>query len=178
MTEPQPQDLERDAELEAFWADARTRGNTNRLEALVGANPRGSVRPPAWSFAADAATADLMLEQLLDGSRTAVTSLELADDGDAVVPEPGDLAIVLDGEGHPRALVRTVRVVTVRYADVDEATARADGAADVEQWRRDNAAVLASALGPGEEIGDDSLVVVEHLQRVYPARPRRSGGDG
>ena len=54
-----------------------------------------------------------MAEEVLARSRTELSTprAEFAEEDD--LPQVGDLAIVLDGAAHPRALIRTVEVTEV-----------------------------------------------------------------
>ena len=100
-------------EIEVFWQVARVKGRVAVLEPVMGQLRRGTLRPPAFAFSADSAEADRMAEEVLTRSRTELTTprTEFAEEGD--LPQVGDLAIVLDGGGHPRALIRTVEVTQV-----------------------------------------------------------------
>ena len=100
-----------DDAVATFWQVARAHARLQPLPGYFPATPVGAVPPPKWSFGEDAATADAGLQALLDGTGTSLTvprrDLEAA--GEAP-PEVGALGIVLDGAGHPRALVVTERV--------------------------------------------------------------------
>lgn len=97
-------------EIDVFWQVARVKGRVAVLEPVMGQLRRGTLRPPAFAFSADSAEADRMAEEVLTRSRTELTTArtEFAEEGE--LPQVGDLAIVLDGGGHPRALIRTVEV--------------------------------------------------------------------
>lgn len=63
-----------DAELRAFWADARVRGGLNPVEAYIGATAADTVPPPAWSFGSTPEQADRLLQLVLAGRKTATAS--------------------------------------------------------------------------------------------------------
>ncbi|QZN86555.1 ASCH domain-containing protein [Cellulomonas sp. C5510] len=136
------------AEILAFWEVARVRAGVVRLVSVTGPDIHGTLVPPTWSAGEDPAEADRFLARVLDGATTASTTA-LADLEGAGQPLPvrGDLAIVLDGAGHPGALIRTTEVRTAR---LDEAGA--DGV-DVDG---------VGALAP------DAPVVVERFELLYP----------
>ena len=100
-------------EIDVFWQVARVKGRVAVLEPVMGQLRRGTLPPPAFAFSADAAEADQMAEEVLAGTRTELTTPrgEFAEEDE--LPRAGDLAIVLDGAGHPRALIRTVEVTQV-----------------------------------------------------------------
>lgn len=100
-----------DAEVERFWIQARIEGNLNRLEAVIGQNIQNTVPPPVWSTSADPvqATADVT-ELLHTGAGTQLTAASELRAAGQPLAQVGDLGIVLDGTGRPRALVRTAGV--------------------------------------------------------------------
>ncbi|WP_434080440.1 hypothetical protein [Sanguibacter sp. Z1732] len=114
-----------EAAVERFWIQARIEGNLNRLEVVIGQNVQNTVPPPVWSTSPDPATATAEVEELLS-SGTMTQAVPVADLTSAGQPpaQVGDLGIVLDGEGEPRALVRTVTVdVAESHPDVPDAAA-------------------------------------------------------
>jgi uncharacterized protein YhfF len=163
-------------ELAAFWHLARGRAGLGRLAVVVGAGAAASVPPPAWAFGDSPRLADELLALVLDGVKTATTTAlaELVDAGEPL-PEPGDLSIVLDGRGHPRALIRTTAVRVVRFADVDAEHARLEGEDDrtlatwVAEHDRYFRRVLAAA---GRELDADTEMVLEQFEVRYPPRRR------
>lgn len=96
------------------------------------------LRPPAWAFGATSEQADELLGLVLDGAKTATSSsqADYVKEGQEL-PAPGMLGIVLDGSGHPRALVVTTESRVVPFEDVDSDHARDEGEGDgsLEQWR-------------------------------------------
>jgi len=97
-------------EIDVFWQVARIKGRVADLEPVMGQLRSGTLPPPAFAFSTDPGEADRMAEEVLDGSCTELSTPrgEFADEED--LPKVGDLAIVLDGGAHPRALIRTVDV--------------------------------------------------------------------
>ncbi|HIZ34531.1 MAG TPA: hypothetical protein H9815_02045 [Candidatus Ruania gallistercoris] len=102
-------------EIDVFWQVARVKGRVGMagLEPVVGQLRRSTLPPPAFAFSADAGEADRFAEEVLAGTRNELTTPrgEFAEEDE--LPRVGDLAIVLDGEAHPRALIRTVEVEQV-----------------------------------------------------------------
>ena len=93
---------------------------------------------------------------------------------DVALPEPGLLSIVLDGHERPRALIRTTHVDVVRFGDVDEDHARREGEGTLEEWRSAHRAHFAGSAAPGEQVTDDTMVVLERFVVVVPASARRA----
>ncbi|MGJ7441612.1 ASCH domain-containing protein [Aquipuribacter sp. MA13-6] len=132
------------------------------------------VPPPAWAFGGTPEQADELLALVLDGTKTATAGAHWAYEVEGQeMPRPGELSIVLDGAGHPRALVRTTAVDVVPFSEVGEGHARAEGEGDrsLAHWRESHERVFTAELvEAGREFSDDMLVVCEVLQLLYPRR--------
>jgi uncharacterized protein YhfF len=118
------------------------------VPSYFGPTPLEVVRPPAWAFGTTAEEADGFLRDVASGRTTAIAgSLRdyRADDG--VVPETGEMGIVVDGRGTPAALVVVTEALTVPYAEVDAATTVVEG----------------SGFAP------DTAMVVQRLRVLYSA---------
>ena len=113
--------------IEKFWQQCR--------EAIAGL-PADA--PEAWAFGATPAHADELLALVLDGTKTATaSSLWDHEHTGEPIPEVGWLNIILDGRGHPRALLQTVAVTVVPFDQVSESHASAEGEGDrtLATWR-------------------------------------------
>ncbi|ROP43806.1 ASCH domain-containing protein [Pseudokineococcus lusitanus] len=168
-------DGSRDSEIVRFWELARGRAGLGRLSVVTGAGAATVVPPPAWSFGDKPEQADELLELVLTGVKTATASAhwEYEAEGEEL-PRPGDLSIVLDGAGHPRALVRTTSVEVVPFREVTAEHAYAEGEGDrsLEHWRAVHEGFFGAGLAlVGEQFRADMPVVCEGLQLVHP-RPR------
>ena len=118
-------------EIVAFWELARKSLGLGQLLGVVGLSPEEDVAPPAWAFGDSPQFADEVLALVLAGTKTAMSSGAWEyESGDGMVPQEGDLSIILDGRGHPRALVRTTAVQTLPFAEVDAEFARLEGEDD------------------------------------------------
>lgn len=169
--------------VELFWQEASKATGLTRLDVVIGSNPEALVQPPAWQFGSTAQEATELVELVLSGAKTATASvLSEYEDQDEPLPEVGELGIVCDGAGNPRALVRTDAVATVPFDEVDELHAAAEGEGDLslDFWRRAHVRYLPGHAGrdidqPWPEDtpwpGDD--MVLERISCVHP-RPRRS----
>jgi uncharacterized protein YhfF len=141
---------------------------------LVGTGARASVAPPAWAFGDSPRLADELLDLVLGGVKTATTSAlwEYTDTGEPL-PERGDLSIVLDGGGHPRALIRTTEVRTTRFADVDAEHAYLEGEDDrsLAAWTTAHQTYFGRvAARAGRVFDGDTEVVLERFELRFPAR--------
>ncbi|HLV03123.1 ASCH domain-containing protein [uncultured Georgenia sp.] len=165
-----------DAAVEAYWATARKRAGLDRLDVVVGQQPLGTVPPPAWSFGSDPTTADARLALLLEGRKTATASpAQLYGWQGVPLPAPGDLSIVLDGAGRPRALVVTTGVDVVPFRDVDAAHVAAEGEGDVDRWRTEHEELFTAELAAaGLPFAPTVPVVLERFRLLDPKPPRHT----
>ncbi|MCP2267339.1 ASCH domain-containing protein [Promicromonospora thailandica] len=165
------QDAELAAEVLDFWAATRQYAGMAKASIVVGHTVNETVPPPAWSFGDEPELAERLLEAVLAGDKTA-TSSALWDYEDEGVPQPvpGELSIILDGEGHPRALIRTTSVESVPFDEVDEDFAAAEGEDDrtLESWRAGHEAYFRRTLGEGREFTPDMPLVCERFELLYP----------
>lgn len=126
-------------EVEQFWSLACHRAKLSVLPGYLPSTTVEAVPPPAWSFGATPEQADELLGLVLDGTKTATSSAhaDYALD-DEPLPEVGALGIVLDGAGHPRALLETTAVEVRTFDEVDAEHAHLEGEGDrsLAYWRR------------------------------------------
>lgn len=163
-------------EVVAFWELARARAKVGRLPIVTGVDVAAAMTPPAWAFGDNPRLADELLALVLAGEKTGTSTAvaELAATGE---PEPrvGELSIILDGAGHPRALIRTTRVRRCRFDDVDEEFAASEGEGDrsVANWRSEHERYWRRMLaGTGVAVDGDLEVIAETFELLYPRPPR------
>lgn len=165
-----------DEAVSAYWDTARKRAGLTRLGGIVGPEALSTLEPPAWSFGASPEEADELLALVLAGTKTATSSAAAPyAELDEPVPVAGDLSIILDGHGRPRALVVTIEVSIVALRDVDDehAAAEGEGQGTLAQWRETHEAFLREELaGIGRELDDASEVVLERFRLLDPRPPR------
>ena len=158
-----------DNELDAFWDIAREHADLSGVPVFSGANPVRTLRPPAWGFGATPEQSDELLSLVLEGTKTATAS-SYADyaEEDEGLPEPGMLGIVLDGAGHPRALVVTTetRVVPFDQVDADHARDEGEGDRSLEHWRAAHERYFTEHGEGGFQ--PDMRVVLERFRVLYP----------
>ena len=109
------------------------------------------------------ALADERLLLAIQGEKTATTSWP--------VPDPlywgvGDLSVILDGKGAPRALMRTTSFVQCRFREVQEEFALAEAEGDYEAYRLGHIEFYRGQDG-GYEFGEESMVLCERFEVIY-----------
>jgi len=174
MTEEQPtvqaEAGTQDTRIVDFWDAARGHLGWGKVDAVLGESVDGAVAPPAWSFGDDARLADELLGLVLAGRKTG-TSTALAEftSADEPLPRVGDVSIVLDSAGDPRALLRTTEIAVVPFDQVGAEHAAAEGEDDLslESWRREHEVYWRRVLGD-EGFSATMDVVTERFELVYP----------
>ena len=157
--------------IDRFWQVARTRARRSTLGGVLGETPAAAVPPPVWSFGDTPALADEMLDLVLAGTKTATAELVASyEAGGEPVPSVGDLSIVLDGSGAPRALLRTTKVDVVPLDQVTAEHARLEGEGDrtLATWRDEHERFWRRAMPAGVELSGGTLVVCERFKLLYP----------
>ncbi len=177
-----PVDDSHATEILEFWEVARMRAHLDEIGAVTGHTVTGSLPPQSFAFGDSPELADRLLAAVLAGTKTATTSSLWEFGEDIPLPRKGELSIVLDGAGHPRALIRTTSVEVLPFDQVGSDFALAEGEGDGSQaeWRAGHRRYFARVLD--RDIPDDMPVVCERFEVRWPPRPRRGaarmGGAG
>lgn len=94
--------------------------------------------PEAWAFGATPEHADGLLALVLAGTKTGTASSfwDYETSGEAL-PEVGELSVILDGQGAPRAVIRTEAIQVIGFGEVsaDHAYAEGEGDRSLAHWR-------------------------------------------
>lgn len=117
-----------------------------------------------FNFGSNPSDADERLQLAIQGKKTATTSWP--------IPNPlhwgvGDLSVILDGKGTPRAIMRTKSFVECKFCDVEEDFALAEAEGDYQAYREGHIAFYRQQEN-GHEFGDDSMVLCERFEVIYP----------
>lgn len=163
-------DADPPSEVEAFWNLARFHAKLNVIPAYFGPTPLEVVPPPAWSFGASAEQADELLRLVLDGTKTATATAlwDFEAEGEEL-PEPDSMSIILDGAGHPHALIETTDVAVVPFDEVDEEHAWLEGEGDrsLAHWRDVHERFFTEHAVHDREFSRDMPVVLERFRILY-----------
>lgn len=151
------------ARIVRFWQAGRQRLGLGDLAPVMGQDASDAIVPSTWTFA----DADAAVAAILAGRKRATCAAlsDLTALGGEGVPEAGDVAIVLDSHGEPRALVRAEQVRTVRVDEVDEAHAGDElgvpaSPAALAAWREHNDAGVSDPA---------TQVLLERFTLVHPS---------
>ncbi|MFC7942199.1 ASCH domain-containing protein [Microbacterium oxydans] len=129
-------------------------------------------RPDAWGFGATPEHADELLALVLDGIKvgTASSLWDYDATGDPL-PAVGELSIILDGTGAPRAVIETTAIDITPFDEVDEAHAFAEGEGDrtLTHWREVHERYWRTHSENPRGYEPDMPVVCERFRLVFPA---------
>ena len=159
-----------------FGDERPAAGNAALIEAFWLAFQRASgVRVEGFATTALGHTrrlADERAELVERGVKRAQATLldDFERDGDAL-PAVGDYLVVLDGDGRPRAIVRTTHVEKRRFDEVDDAFAFAAGEGDLTLawWLTAHRQDFGErAEREGFAFDARSVLVLEYFERVWP----------
>ena len=158
-------------QIDAFWAAARHQTRINPVPGYLGNYSGEALAPPAWSFGADAEQADALLALVLDGTKTATAGAQWDyETENEPLPRVGDLSILLDGSGHPRALIEAMAVDVVPFDQVSAEHARLEGEGDLslDHWREVHERFFTDIATHGRDFSTDMPVVLERFRVLYP----------
>jgi uncharacterized protein YhfF len=158
-------------QIDAFWSAARHQTRTNPVPGYLGTYSGEALAPPAWSFGATTEHADELLALVLAGTKTAMsTALWDFEHEDEPLPRVGDLSIIIDGAGHPRALIEIVQVDIVAFDEVDAEHAHLEGEGDRSHhhWRDTHQRYFTVHASNDHGFSPDMPVVLERFRVLYP----------
>lgn len=158
-------------EIDAFWAAARHQTRANPIPGYLGTYAGEALPPPAWAFGATQEQADGLISLVLAGTKTATAgALWDYEHEDEQLPRVGDLAILLDGSEHPRALVEVVRVEVVPFDEVDAEHAHLEGEGErtPEHWRLVHERFFTDQATHDRGFAATMPVVLERFRVLYP----------
>lgn len=126
----------------------------------------------AFSFGDSPALADELADLVLRGVKQATTSaLWTYEAGGNPLPQPGDLSIVLRGDGEPVCVIQTVSVEVLPFWAVTAEFAAAEGEGDgsLAFWQAAHRDFFSRECArSGREFSDDMPVVCERFSVLYP----------
>ncbi|MFV0285927.1 MAG: ASCH domain-containing protein [Demequina sp.] len=128
--------------------------------------------PEVWAFGATPEHADGLLALVLAGTKTGTASSlwDYEHTGDPV-PAVGDLSIILDGAGEPRALLRTTAIETVPFDEVTAEHAHSEGEGDqtLAYWRASHERYWREHSESPRGFAVDMPIICERFQLLFPA---------
>lgn len=149
--------------VETFWQ--------TYLQTLPADHPHRNITYTAWQFGDHKQLADELLALVLAGTKTATAAAVWEFEAqDEAIPRPGDLSIVLDGDGRPACIIETTAITVQPFNDVPADFAYDEGEDDrtLESWRREHIKYWNRALPRiGRSFRTDMPVVCERFRVIY-----------
>lgn len=128
-----------------------------------------------WKFSEDGEYRKNIIAKVLDGEvRGESYSVDFFDANSQPLPKEGQYNVVCDMSGQAYAIVKTVRIVPVRFGDVTASLARLEGVGTVSQWKRFNQKKYERLCDRMDIVFSDELpLIFEEFEVVYSAEERR-----
>ncbi len=150
------------AAIVEFWNQSR-----EELGSAVPVDP-----PQAWHFGDSPELADELLALVMEGSKTATCdALWRFEAENEPIPQPGDLSIILAGDGTPKCAIETVEIRIMPMNQVDAQFAYDEGEDDRtwESWYAAHERYFSRTLPSiGREFDPTMPLVLERFRRRYP----------
>ena len=135
-------------------------------------NARRPGQLPTVAFGTTPQMQSHLAERVAAGVKRATTSVLAAyRAAGEPLPEPGELATVVDGAGQAVCTIRTTHVEIRRYGDIeaDHADAEGEGDRTLQAWYDAHQPVLAEVCASlGITFGDDLELVLETFHVIDP----------
>ncbi len=133
----------------------------------------------AWSFGGDAATADELLELVLQGRKFGTASAYdeyVAEDALDELPNIGDYSVLVNSNGEAACIIRNYDVYIRSFEEVPPFHAYAEGESDrsLESWKDIHTKFFIPSLQAiGKSLNEKSLIVCEKFTLEYIAESGR-----
>lgn len=129
--------------------------------------------PNAWYFCDNQKDANECAELVIKGIKQATaTSLWWYETNKHPLPQIGDINIVTNWKGEPKAIIQTTKIERVAYKDIDAEFAATEGEGDgsLEFWRTVHWAYYSREMKPyGDSPSEDMIIVCEHFKTLWPS---------
>jgi uncharacterized protein YhfF len=141
------------------------------VQTLSPGSPYRSRTFVAEGFGDSPELADELGRLVLSGVKTGTCSAlwEWEAEG-SLLPQPGQMTVVLDGHKHPICITETTQVWVCRFNNVDDEFAASEGEGDgsLKHWRESHARYFLRMLPRiDKEFSEEMPVVCERFQVVY-----------
>ena len=124
----------------------------------------------AWSFGHGPALADKLIALVKEGKKMATSSAIETFPEDEKIPEPGELSILLQGNGLPGCIIRTVELREKAFRDIteDEAALEGEGDQSLSHWKEDHEEYFRYEYElSGKPFHDGIPVLFEKFELIY-----------
>jgi len=149
------------SDIEKFW---------NRF---IISNPDYSTKaiPPSYYFCDNKKDADECADLVVkDIKKATATSLWWFQQHNEILPKVGDLAIVTDWTGNPKAIIETTKIEHVAFNQITAEFAEIEGEGDksLRYWKEVHQAYNEREMETySDEFDENMIIVCEHFRRIY-----------
>ena len=144
----------------------------NLWESYLNKNPE--VNPDtqytSWYFCDNKKDADELAELVLNGEKTATSSIDEAYEPHEKKPEINDYSVVTNFHGEAKCIIKTIEIKKMPFGDVTEEMAYHEGEGDrsLEYWKRAHIKFFSRYYkSVGKKFNDEALVIYERFKVVY-----------
>lgn len=128
--------------------------------------------PPSYYFCDNQKDADECAELVERGIKQATThSLWWFQTHNEKRPTVGDLAVVTDWDGNPKAIIKTTKIRIVKFKDISEQYAFIEGEGDqsLAYWKKVHRDYYSREMaGHHESVSPEMELVCEYFETVWP----------
>lgn len=146
--------------IETFW---------NRFLQFKG-YPNTTKYLEAFHFELTEASANSLLNLVLEGKKTATCSAAIASELDgSTPPKVGDLSIITDWSGIPKCVIETKAIIILPFKDITYDICKREGEDDsLDSWRQSHIQYfIADGKNLGYEFTEDLPVLFEDFEVIY-----------
>jgi uncharacterized protein YhfF len=147
--------------LEQFWREFLISNPNNQIKKI----------PESYYFCDNEKDAnecaDLVVKNI---KRATATSLWWFEKNNQPLPKVGDLAIVTDWYGTPKAVIETVKVEPTPYNEITPEFAEIEGEGDksLEYWKKVHKAYYQREMTPfGDNFDEKMIIICEYFKTIY-----------
>ena len=128
-------------------------------------------QPQSFYFGDNKKVADECAELVVEGVKKATSpSVWWFKKYGEKFPKPGDLAIVTNWEGEPKAIIETIKVELVKFKDITPEYASMEGEGDksLKYWKEVHEAYYKREMEPcGDRFDENMIIVCEYFKTIY-----------
>lgn len=129
------------------------------------------LQPQSFYFGDKKKVADECAELVVKGVKKATSpSVWWFEKNNEKLPKTGDLTIVTNWEGEPKAIIKTIRVEIVKFKNITPEYASVEGEGDknLEYWKRVHWEYYSNEMKKfGESPTEDMEIVCEYFEKIW-----------
>lgn len=132
---------------------------------------KNTIQPQSFYFCDNKKDADECAELVVKKIKQATSpSVWWFEKNKEELPKCGDLAIVTDWSGNPKAIIRTTKIEIVKYKDITPEYAQLEGEGDktLEYWKKVHWDYYTEEMNKfGEKPNEEMKIVCEYFETIW-----------